>query len=480
MTTQHNGPGKSPSRFRRTRPDRPERSGRSGPSRRPRQPAAAGSGRTGDGAATEPPAPEPLPSAGPPLSGVRARAAAAGALAARHRQYDEWSFTTTIVFLEGLCAQRDQAVAANAADACAGAQQIRETMLRQRQAERAAAELAKATVEQARRDRDQARLRERIALDELEVSTGSWAPRERLGRDDDLADDGFRGPGTVRTSHRMRWMGAAGGRATAMPTPAWLTMGILVALVLLESTTCFLSLQRLHSHDDAVSIALAALTCPIALVMVLAPHRVGRHFRRRPALPSERFVAYAMVATIMLLWFVSVVLFGWFRQAVPLAREADPETGESVGGLAGPDPNWETMSVVFAVVLLLSGLIALLLGVAEDHPAIASYRAAASDRQAKEEAYLRAVGERAQTIESAVVPLDEQLEAHWQAAEERERAIWEEHQAAQCDYLDAVALGMCQPTLTEATAAAVRRQEPPDPPLVRLARARCDADPTTA
>jgi hypothetical protein len=501
MTTHTDGTETPPFRT-----GRPASGAARGTRRRPR--AAAQNG--------QPPTDQPVAVDLPPLGGVRGQAAAAGALAARRRQYDEWSFGGTIAYLEGLRRRRDQAIAENAAGAWAGAQRIRDEILRRGREEHASAELTAETVASARRDRDLARRREEITLDGLDILAGAWAPRHRPGWDDvdpaaegeDAtaanrdAPSGRRDPGafpdadeiiiegraptvpggeasdadegdraeaeSARSGRRLRWMGAADGRATAMPLPTRLKLFILAALVLAEIPIYFISFQHFHPRDDFIAIAQTALLSgPIALVMVVAPHLAGKQFRQRHELPVERFLPHLVVATVMVLWFAGAVLFGWLRQAVLLAPVTDPETGQNVGGLTDINANWQTMTVVFAVVLLLSGLIAFLLGVAQEHPAIAAFRAAVQDRREKDDAYLRAVAAQAQTLESTIVPEEEQLDAHWREAEERERAIWEEHQAAQCDYLDAVSLGMGQPTLTEATAAAIRQESPPDPPYVR-------------
>jgi hypothetical protein len=123
------------------------------------------------------------------------------------------------------------------------------------------------------------------------------------------------------------------------------------------------------------------------------------------------------------------------------------------------------MTCIFTIILLLSGLIAFILGLAEVHPAVAAYRGAVTAREEAEAAYLNAVRAEAEATDSDPRSEEDVLAEQRYQAEERQAALWAEHLAARAAYLDAIALEMGQPTLTQAVGGAI--DDPPPMPAGR-------------
>ncbi|GAA2128695.1 hypothetical protein [Actinomadura napierensis] len=453
----------------------------------------------------------PPPAVVPP--GVQGRAMLDGARAAAAREYDEWSFApgTRLPYLERLRHEREQAVALNAASAFAAARAILAQVRHQRRDERHAAATAQAGLDQALRWRDRAYEREDITLAGLDVLAGQHMPPDRPGWDDaDVPDDdpddptataeagdtgdtgdtvrnadphgppnlgsADPGPGGERPApasgdrekadaapvtrggrRRLGWMGPADGSPFAMPMPERYKRYILVALIAVEVPIYHDIFLHLHGADDWLTWA---YTLPVALGMVAAPHLAGRLFRHRHLMPVER-IAPVLVAATMVLWAAGALALGWLRQQVLLVPRRDPVTGQDIGGVhqLGLQHGHIAMTAVFAIILLLSGLIAFTLGMAEEHPAVAAYRAAVRVSERAQALFLEATSEESRTRDSTLVPEEEQLRAHWHEAQEHRTAIAQEHLAAEKVYLDAVALGIGRPTTTQAVSAYL--DEPP-------------------
>ncbi len=457
------------------------------------------------------------PQAGPPAAplpaGVRGRAILDGRRAAWAKHYDEWSFTpdVKIPYLERLRHEREQAIAADRSGAWAGLREIRAALRAARRQDRAGADSTAAELAHAHRWRAIARAREEITLDGLDILAGVHSPRlafplgdeeepgagepaatqddtgprehddpDQPGPDaaafddqggaafEDRAGAAFDDQGGAALQEtdeaaaepgrhpRLRWLGPADGHF-AMPIPTPLKLAILALLTVVEIPIYL----KIFAYFNARDLTLTwAFTLPVAVGMVLAPHLAGKLYRNRHALPVERAFPY-LCAAVMVLWLLGGCLLGWLRQKVLLVPQVDPLTGQRVGNIdrIGVSP-W-TMTCVFAIILLLSGMIAFVLGVAEAHPAVVAYRAAVRAREDSEAAYLQAVRARAESRDDEMVPEDETLDTYWNQARSRQLALWEEYQAAQLAYLDTVALEMRQPTITQAASLAVSGEEPP-------------------
>jgi hypothetical protein len=201
-----------------------------------------------------------------------------------------------------------------------------------------------------------------------------------------------------------------------------------------------------------------SFTLPVAIGMILAPHVAGIMFRNRHASPVERAVIW-VVAVLMLLWAAAACLLGWLRQAALLAPRIDEETGRSVGGLEALNLSWWTMTSVFAIILLVSGLVAFMLGSADHHPGVRALRESAQHRERAEEAYLEAVRAHAVLGQGTVEVEEEEMTSFRAERDRREEALRDEYAAANPAYLDAVAMTRGNPAVTQAVNARLNRED---------------------
>jgi hypothetical protein len=276
-------------------------------------------------------------------------------------------------------------------------------------------------------------------------------PADNGSQDDaDARDD--------RSSRRVRWLGPLSGRVSPL-VPTWLKIGLLVLLIAVEVPIYYKIFAPFNSHDPTLT---SMFTAPIAVGMVLAPHLVGKLYRNRLQLPRERAIPYLTIV-VMLLWFAAACLLGWLRQQVLLAAKPQfaPGTRIVVSQLNNYHVSWWTMTGVFACVLLLSGMIAFILGFADSHPAVAAYQAAQAESDQADEAYLEAVRVHEAAEQASNEPDDEMLRSHRREASYRRAALWSEYQAAQLAYLDSVAVEMGDPAVTQAINAAFHHDGPP-------------------
>jgi hypothetical protein len=259
--------------------------------------------------------------------------------------------------------------------------------------------------------------------------------------------------------HRMRWLGPAGGNITGM-MPAWLRPVILVLLAAVEIPIYLKVFAFFTGNDPALTWT---FTLPIAIGMVLGPHLAGKLIRSRHALPREPLAPY-LTAAIMVLWVAGGCLLGWLRQKVLLVPIIDPVTGKSVSLVGQLQVSPWTMTCVFSVVLLLSGLIAFILGVAETHPAVAAYQAASRRSQQAQAAWEEAIRAHAETDQAEREQAGEVVTFHEEQSRRQQAALEAEFRAAQLAYLDTVALETRAPVLTQAIGGAAGAPPPADAP----------------
>ncbi|BEL06364.1 hypothetical protein Q0Z83_045550 [Actinoplanes sichuanensis] len=393
----------------------------------------------------------PYPGDMPP--GVRGEATRAGWRAAHEGQYDEWSFADAarLPYLQELDHRRRQAVAQENDRTAAAASAIVPENQSQRRTENIARRYTAELVDVLRRRRDKARLQEDKTLAGLDVLAGVRGPLVRRDWDDDLEwestpDDATATDEPVEERPRtVGWMGPAGGHL-APPMPRWLKLFIMVALCAVEIPIYLEIFRYFHARSE---LLLWSFTLPVAFGMIVAPHLSGVWWRKRHTLPYERILLF-LVPAVLVIWTASAVLLGYLRQKALLTPQIDPETNENVGGAQALGINPWTVTALFTFILLLSGLIAVMLGLAEDHPGVAAYRAAGETREAAEDAYLEAVREQAGTEHSTVVGEDERRQELSIRSSERATAISAEFEAAKAAYLDSIALGLARPAVTEA------------------------------
>ena len=445
---------------------------------------------------------------GAPLPpGVRGRAILDGERAAWARQYDEWSFSpeTRIAYLEFLENDGERAVAAGHARAAEKAESARLALRKRLRNAAVAAVTAQSRVENTSRRRDRARDREQVSLDTLDLIAGTsfsrlpgtWYDPDEDQRVGVTADQEPRDPpgrretndpqGSADEEHgaaeesdersavteevadaaagdqrdgrdRPRWVGPANGRFSEF-VPGWLRLVTLLLLAAVETPIYYKIFSYFNGGDPRLTLA---FTIPIALGMVLAPHLAGKLHRRRQDVPREPLIPF-LTAFVVALWFTAGCLLGWLRQKVLLVPRIDPLTGKSIGLASELHVSWWTMTGVFASVLLLSGLIAFMLGLGEAHPVVAGYHAAVRATDEAEAEYEVAVRAHAEAAEPVRMSEDEIRADSAAEAERVAQAVRSEYQAAAEAYLDAVAREIGDPNITEATSA-VRRDRLPGGP----------------
>ena len=455
---------------------------------------------------------------GAPLPrGVRGHAIKDGRRAARAGQYDAWSFAEDVQlgYPRRLAHERDREIWTDRSRSEPRLRSVLRRLQQARQASRTNAATAARAIEVARTRRADARERARATLEGLDNLTGMsyremgtpWPAEEPIGSADtpaqqdgadteadgtdvdldtdiDLDTDpeqaGYTGsphegaePQDVPSdtappdddthgdsaSRRVRWLGPLSGRVSPM-VPMWLKIGLLVLLIAVEVPIYYKIFAPFNSHNPWLTSMFAA---PIAVGMVFAPHLAGKLYRNRLQLPRERAVPY-LTAVIMLLWFGAACLLGWLRQQVLLAAKPTyaPDTGIVVSQIDNYHVSWWTMTGVFAAVLLLSGMIAFILGIADSHPAVAAYQAAQTECERANEAYLEAIRTHEEAEQASNEPNDEMLRSHRREASYRQAALWSEYQAAQLAYLDSLAVEMGDPAVTQAISGAFRDEQPPN------------------
>ncbi|WP_306213508.1 hypothetical protein, partial [Actinoplanes sp. RD1] len=360
---------------------------------------------------------------------MRGEATRAGWRAAHEGQYDEWSFADAgrLPYLRELEHRRRQAVAQEKESTAAAASAIVPENQSQRRGENVARRYTAELVDVLRRRRDKARQQEDKTLAGLDVLAGVRGPVVRRDWADDTEWETPRGgdaaaeePVDERPS-TVGWMGPAGGHL-APPMPRWLKLAIMVALCAVEVPIYLEIFRYFHARSE---LLLWSFTLPVAFGMIVAPHLSGVWWRKRHTLPYERILMF-LVPAVLVTWAFAAVLLGYLRQKALLTPQIDPETNQNVGGAEALGINPWTVTALFTAILLLSGLIAVMLGLAEDHPGVAAYRAAGEARAASEDAYLEAVREQAGTEHSAVVDEADRRQGLSARSSERVAAIGEE------------------------------------------------------
>jgi hypothetical protein len=447
-----------------------------------------------------------------------------GRRAARAGQYDAWSFPQDIRlgYLRRLAHERDREIWIDRSRSEPRWRSVLRRLQQARQRNRTNAVAAAGAVEVARTRRADARARARATLEGLDTLTGlsyrhigeAWPAEEHIEaagapaqpddgdtytdvddaeldsadfdgadahgtgaeqpeRAEPTATPGDTDPGETpgdtgpqddadarddRSSRRVRWLGPLSGRVSPL-VPTWLKIGLLILLIAVEVPIYYKIFAPFNSHDPTLT---SMFTAPIAVGMVLAPHLVGKLYRNRLQLPRERAIPYLTIV-VMLLWFAAACLLGWLRQQVLLAAKPQfaPGTSIVVSQLNNYHVSWWTMTGVFACVLLLSGMIAFILGLGDSHPAVAAYQAAQAESEQADEAYLEAVRAHEAALQAGHEPEDEMLRSHQREASYRQVALWSEYQAAQLAYLDSMAVEMGDPAVTQAINAAFHDEGQP-------------------
>jgi hypothetical protein len=252
-------------------------------------------------------------------------------------------------------------------------------------------------------------------------------------------------PGANETLPEPAWMGPDNGKSPP-PVPRWLSYPLLVLLACVEFPIYFEVFRTFHPRNEAQRYL---FTTAVTLAMVVGPHVAGVFVRHRHERPVERVTPVAATA-ILSAWAAAAVCFGYLRQHFLMNQDVStatthPSTRSQLLSLSPV-----TVTVVFTLTLIISGLIAFLLGTGHEHPGQKAYRYARRRVSRAERAHARAIRRqrRHQETEWRSTAVDE---AHLRAPfEHRQRALLAEFHAAEAAYLDAVAKELANPTATVA------------------------------
>ncbi|MDT0309010.1 hypothetical protein RM780_18890 [Streptomyces sp. DSM 44917] len=282
---------------------------------------------------------------------------------------------------------------------------------------------------------------------------GGW-PSEGLAQVADPDADPGADP-AVRAAERTAWEGDAGATVSRGAM-----LALLACLALVELPIYWSVFRRMHgTGDPASNLLTATFTFAVGTVMIVVPHLLGRLLRGRSATGAPRALtlpAWALVGA----WAAACWVLGRLRTSL-LAEERDLEVPERYRDVVDPELlrgesvlaelgiSEGTMSLLFVVLLLLSGGIAFLLGLGVAHPYVAALRGAADERTrlgAAEAGARRAAG-RAAGLAGAHPA---ETRARREGVDAALREVEDLYEAAAHAYVDGLAAGARDPAVTEA------------------------------
>jgi hypothetical protein len=384
--------------------------------------------------------------------GVVGEAIRAGWAAGNAGVYDEWSFEYghPIPYLARLEAEKGLAVQEEMGALADQLLEIRQDYREDSQAQASERTITEEEEEYRRTIRTLSEERRDAALAHLDSITGVYVPLppgydpEAPPPEQPPADPEAE---AEQPDRQRRWPGPPDG-SLVPPVPRWLKNLLVLLLFCVEIPIYY---QSFRPFDRSVPMVLL-FTVPVALSMVLGPHLAGIWLRQQKAVPPPGRLPVVGAGLIMLAWAVGTVLLAGLRRNALLTTQV-VENQSIQADLQGMSPN--TVTAIFALLLVLSGLLSFMLGLADEHPGITGLRATHAAAEAAAEDHLDAVAERAEAHIDDLVPVEEQLAFAQMESDARIGAIIMEYQAARAAYLDAVALALADPAMTMGTSAAV-------------------------
>ncbi|MFI2210549.1 hypothetical protein [Streptomyces sp. NPDC020141] len=462
------------------------------------RPGRSGARRFPDGTLPQPDPVEPAAVRAEDTSWMLDRARSLGAKAAAGRVFDPWVLNSTdrIPYFAELASLRDRVRRQLAAE------DARAEELAALEASRVRAAATAAADRLTRADARRTRLEDRRSavvgqLDRLARRADRWnafrdrvqgkfeARRVRAGAPDDWDDpigpdpgsgagpgaregrDGRDHPrwhtlpdGDVRTDPGASLADAAASRAAwegAAARPGMSARGrmiLLGLLALVELPVYYVVFQQLHGTGDLAAVLSVSLTLAVSTVMILAPHIAGRILRRRSATGAIRLAAVPALA-LMAAWGYGAWTLGElraklvFREERPLIVSPDVKTVpvESLADSLNLSP--DSVSLMFVALLLLSGGVAFLIGLGDEHPYLAAYRSNAEELR-RLEAEIEADEAGAERARQAEAVLNARIDHRRAAQDARLHAVSDLYEAAAHAYLDGVAGKSGDPAVTEA------------------------------
>lgn len=390
------------------------------------------------------------------------RARRDGHRAGRSGKYDEWSIAEPdgLPYVRSLDHQRDHDLAQiDVAELTAEERRLRRRVDAQVEAATAREdiEIARDELADVRRYLDACNTQmDRIAMREARIQEESRG-RRKADRDDPPPpahmppDYPYQsGPDEGVSWPRAQWVGPHARRMSERTK--------LLALLTIALVEAPLQWRIFHYFEPQFWLSVI-FTLPVAAIMVVLPHFVGLWYRERTATGADPLQRWLPPALLMP-WALLAFFLGDLRRRVLLApiRDARGNTFPSLAGNLGLSPY--TVSAMFIALLLLTGGIAFMLGIAGDHPIVAAYRAAAERRERILE---RVRGDRT-ALTGAQQRLDgfaDERDNAGERAARRRTAVVAGYAAAASTYLDAVADELADPAATEAAGRTGGRHEAP-------------------
>ncbi|GLF96574.1 hypothetical protein [Streptomyces yaizuensis] len=251
-------------------------------------------------------------------------------------------------------------------------------------------------------------------------------------------------------------------------------IAVLLLLALVELPVYYVVFQRLHGGGRLEQVLSVSLTFAVSTVMILAPHYAARILRGRSATGAIRLAALPALVLVAA-WGYGAWMLGLMRArlifADPPTRMINGRTYTPRSAIHSLELDETTVAVMFIALLLLSGGIAFLIGLGDEHPYLGSYRDLVARRAALEREIAAGELERERARE-AVESLAARRAERRAAQEARLHGVGSLYESAAAAYLDGVAGSAGDPAVTEA-AARLARQWPllPAAPAASAGRA---------
>ncbi|GAB3968103.1 hypothetical protein GCM10029978_036880 [Actinoallomurus acanthiterrae] len=388
-----------------------------------------------------------------------------GRKAGRSKQYDPWSLMdgAVVPYVRELESRRDEALARIdlAENDAVARERVRQGELQERVAvtaeEAAAVEDELADV---RRYMDGCNAQlDRLAMREARIGDEVRRRRRRIRRGDpDPEPPPHLPPGFVYETGSVEqvdeswrnalWEGPHGRRMRLR------TKLLLLGVLALVETP--ITIQIFHYLESSFALVLV-FALPVATLMVFVPHLAGTHFRGRKATGAERTLRWLPLALIVP-WASLALILGSLRRKVLLVTPTDARGRQYPSLVGNLHLNPLTITVMFVALLLLSGGLAFMLGLADDHPLVAAYHGAAR-RQRDLLDGLRGDRTRLAAARQNLEGHEDRLTAARERAAKQREIIMHSYDAAIAAYLDAVVQEMRDPTITEAVTGFREREE---------------------
>ncbi|MFD5267229.1 hypothetical protein [Streptomyces sp. NPDC058335] len=367
---------------------------------------------------------------------------------ARHHEREERELRESARLYADTAAREEDARRARDAQA----EQTRRRLAATAQLDRAAARIA---AREDSRDRLLPWMTRRVATGGPDRDPGrDPAPEPATPYASDPDDDFEPEPAPAPAAPGAHWEGLTETAAMAR-RPRLALAALLVLVELPVYVTLFLAI---HEGTPEGRLSAYLLSAAVGVVMTAGPFQAGRQWRRRGATASL-WVVLPVAAALASVWAWAAWYLGDLRARIVFRETPDAgmeDLARQMGVELPPAPtvleqlhlDQHTVGVTFISLLLLSGGIAFLLALSEEHPFVAAYRHHHRNGEKAEAALVRAVAASAgarrdqDTQEARARERGEALAAELAAVD----AVFE---AAAHAYLDGVQAASHDPAVTE-------------------------------